>query len=79
MREKIFPTQEMSDAESHHESEHHHQQPGQKVVQLEILPMFIDLGRIEKKLFIAGCGSVSLECGSGSSLHFNGDPDPLFT
>jgi hypothetical protein len=39
----------MSDAESHHQSQHHHQQPGQKVVQLEILPMFINLGRKEKK------------------------------
>jgi|LakMenE01Jun11ns_1017448.scaffolds.fasta_scaffold7944219_1 hypothetical protein len=60
MREKIFPTQEMSDAESHDQSQHHHQQAGQKVVQLEILPMLINLGRIEKSWLSQVCGYVSL-------------------
>ncbi len=72
MRETIFPTQEMSDAESHDQSQHHHQQAGQKVVQLEILPMFINLGRVEKKLPITGLRIIvtlmriraSLKCGS---------------
>ncbi len=69
----------MSDAESHDQRQHHHQQAGQKVVQLEILPMFINLGRIEKKICLSqGCGYASLECGSGSSLHLNADPDPAF-